>query len=157
MLLEVLVSIMLISVLCGVFALIMTQTMQAQRMQAHSFDRLQHSKALADQFRRDVARAKSAPEKLDQIEAGKQALILQMDGDDHVIYVWHANTLKRSSHSQGEAIVRGVPVPFGMTVEFIRPTADVKLVRLRLTPVVQEKELAGQSLEFAASLGGDWR
>jgi len=157
MLLELLVSVMLIGVLCGVFALILNQTMQAQRLQAESFDRLQQSKALADQFRSDVARARAAPEQLGRHIADHETLILQMSDDEHVVYLRENGELRRIVRvKEDDTMERIVPVPFGMTFEFVYPEGR-KLVRLRLTPVRLGKELAGQSLEFAANVGGDWR
>lgn len=156
LLLDLLVSIMMIGVLCGVFALILNQTMQAQRLQAESYNRLQQSKALADQFRTDVALARAAPQQWGRYFADQGTVILQMNDDEHIVYQWTDKSLKRSEQAKDLVNERIVPVPFGMTVEFLQPR-ESKLVRLRLTPTRFGKELAGQSLEFAASLGGDWQ
>lgn len=157
MLLEILVSIMLIGVLCGVFALIMNHTMRSQRLQAESFDRLQQSRALADQFRLDVARAKAAPKEREDDVADRETLILQTDAGDHIVYKWRDGVLKRWLHANDEVTERQAPVPFGMSVEFARADEHARLIRLRLTPMRDGKALAGQSIEFAAVLGGDLR
>jgi type II secretory pathway pseudopilin PulG len=156
-LLEILVSIVLIGVLCSVLALIMNHTMQTQRLQAATFDRLQQSRALAEQFRADVARAKKAPDKQDEYVADEETLILQMNDNDYVVYLWRDGALKRLAFDNGNSTERPVPAPFGMNLEFLRPKGEDKLVRLRLTPVVQGRPLTGQSIDFAAALGGDWR
>jgi hypothetical protein len=156
LLLDLLVSIMMIGVLCGVFALILKRTMQAQHLQAESFNRIQQSKAVGDQFRADVARAKEAPQQWRRYVADETTLILKMSDDEHVVYLRTEKSLKRIEQTRDDLKERLVVVPLAMTVEFLQPR-DTKLVRLRLTPTRFGKELPGQSLEFAAMVGGDAR
>lgn len=156
-LIELLCVITLLTVLTGALGLLLNETLEAERLQTEGYDRFQRSRALADQFRADVARAEKAPAKWQEYVADSATLILQLKNRDHLVYHWHEGTLRRLTFENGEENERALPVPGRMSVEFDRAAPDVKLVRLRLLTVRFGNAVPGQTLEIAAAVGGDWR
>ena len=156
-LIEVMCVMVLIAVLGSALAIIMNETLLAERLQAQSYERLQQSRALADQFRADVALAVTAPQKWRDHEAGPDTLILKMKNNDHVLYRWRDGALKRLVTEDDEDTERTLPVGNQTSVEFVRHGADSKVLRVRLNTVRAGKTASGQALEIAAALGGDWR
>ena len=57
-LLELLVVMMLLMVLIGVLALLLRESLATEQLQTATYQRVQQSKALADQFRADVGLGK---------------------------------------------------------------------------------------------------
>jgi len=157
MLSELLCVIAVLAILLAMLVLLLNETMHTERMQAQSYDRLQHCKALADQFRADVARAEKSLDQWNDYLAGDATLILQMKNDEHVLYFWHENVLTRLAIKDQEETERALPVAVETEVAFLRPAADAKLLRLRLTPMRHGRVIEGQAIEFAAALGGDLR
>ena len=156
-LIEALVVMVLLVVLGTTLALLMRESLEAERIQAVSYDRLQQSKTLADEFRADVARAEKAPAEWQDYAASPTTLILKMKGDHHVVYVWNEKTLTRLAFEGDKKDSRVLQVPERTQPEFTRAAPDSKVVRFRLVTVHLGKAKAGQTLEFAAAVGGDWR
>jgi prepilin-type N-terminal cleavage/methylation domain-containing protein len=153
-LIEVMVAMVMITVVSGVLALLIRDTLEAQRLQAESFDRLVQSQALADQFRADVGHAEKAPEQWQDHVADASTLILHMKNQDYIVYTWQSGKLDRRLFERGKETTRNLPVGKQVGVEFIR--AD-KTVHLRLARLRENKSVPGQTLEINAALGGDWR
>ena len=94
---------------------------------------------------------------LGKFDAGPQTLILQMKNRDHVVYTGRDGVVQRLALAGKDASVRTFPMPGDAKLEFHRTAPAGNLVRLRLVTVRLGKVVPGQSLEFAAALGGDWR
>jgi prepilin-type N-terminal cleavage/methylation domain-containing protein len=156
-LVELLCVMACLAVLGTALVLIMNHILLAERLQAQGYDRIQQSRALADQFRFDVARAEKPLDRWDEFDAGPTTLILAMKSGEHTVYQWRDGALKRLVTDNGETTERAMPLPIGAEVEFIAMDADSKLARLRLHIVRNGKIAPGQALEIAAALGGDWR
>ena len=121
-LLELLCVMALLSVLGVVFGILLKQTLDVERAQAAGFNRLLQNKALADQFRADVARADKAPDAWQQHAANAQTLILQMKEGDHVVYAWRKGELIRESIDASKLVVRPLPLgPGGRLSGWRRP------------------------------------
>jgi prepilin-type N-terminal cleavage/methylation domain-containing protein len=157
-LIEMLAVIILLAVVAGMMAMLLRETLNIERGQAKAFDAILHDNALADQFRADVAHARSAPEDWDKYHADERTLILAMPDAGHIIYVWQDGTLLRRETNKGGAAEHFLAVGDGeATVQFLRAEGNSKLVSLRVEPVRMGKPLPGQTLEIMAALSGDWR
>lgn len=156
-LLELLVVMMLITLLIGVIAMLMREALTTEQIQAGTYQRVQEGKALADQFRADVAAAETAPANWQNHVAGPDTLILQMKDQVHLVYSWRDGALRRLTISGKDQNTRHLPVPGNTKIEFDRSPPDGNLVRVRLLTVRLGKAVPGQTLEFAAAVGGDWR
>jgi prepilin-type N-terminal cleavage/methylation domain-containing protein len=156
-LIELLCVMAVVIVVTATLALLIRETLEAQRLEADGFDRLLQSNALADQFRADVAQAENAPESWKQYVADPETLILQMKNQDHVVYRWRNGKLDRFSFEKGKENERSLPVSSRVAVEFVRAAPNARLLRLRLSTMRDGKVVPGQVLEIAAALGGDWR
>jgi len=154
---ELLCVMAILAIVMTMLVLLLNETMHTERMQAQNYDRLQYCKALADQFRADVARAEESLDQWNDYLADSTTLILKMKEGEHVLYFWHDNVLTRLAIKNQEETERALPVAVETEVAFLRPAVDAKLVRLRLTPVRHGRVIDGQAIEFAAALGGDLR
>ena len=136
-------------------ALVVT-TLKASRTGEAAANQVSRRQDLARHFRDDVARAKAAPDKLGDLEAGPGCLILQMPGGSAVSYQWNKDSLERSERIDGNETRRQVPIgPKGTQVEFVRPSAKNGIVTLRLSEPVTNGSSSRSDL--SAALGGDWR
>ena len=149
-LIEILCALVLLAVVTGVLAVLITHTLEAQRIQASSYERLHQGKTLADQFRADVARAKKVLEQWGDDAAGPDTLILQMEEAKVIVYKTSERGVDRVPSPKTQETERLLPLPEGTGVEFIK---DDAVIRMRLTPMRQK----AQALEIAAALAGDWR
>jgi prepilin-type N-terminal cleavage/methylation domain-containing protein len=157
-LIELLCVMILLGVVSGILTMLLLETVAVERTQGESYERRLVRKALADQFRADVARAEQAPPQWQQHQAGPQTLILRMKDGEHVLYRWKEEKLERRTFAGANEAVRHLPVGGdGVGVEFVRDGPDAGLVRLRLLTLREGRPLPGQALEIAAALGGDWR
>lgn len=156
-LIEMLVVILLLAVLGGVLSMMLKETLLMESVQAAGFDKLLHDNALADRFRADVALATIAPTRWNEYTVGRNCLILEAPGKGHVVYIWNEETLQRHVFADGTARAQIMPVDgTDVAVEFgVDP--GLKLVHLRLLTPHKGQALPGQTLEFVAALGGDWR
>lgn len=137
-------------------ALLLTAS-KVERSSEVASERMSRRLDLARQFRDDVARAQSAPQKFRNITAGPALLILQMPGQSTIVYQWENDELERFERKgEIETMRQSLPIASkGTTVEFIRPPNKEGIVSLRLT------EPAGRGparqTEFSAALGGNTR
>jgi hypothetical protein len=118
---------------------------------------------LAEQFRRDVARASAAPQKAENRVASPTCLILCMTNGDHVIYRWDSDHLERTEKTNAETFVQRIPLGDDrLTVEFSRSGKESRLITMHLSEPEQGAPALrargrNSSLEIAATLGGDLR
>jgi prepilin-type N-terminal cleavage/methylation domain-containing protein len=155
-LLELLCVMTLLSTVAGVLIVLLNETLALGHSQAEVAERSQRHRALADEFRADVARAEEAPAEWRQYRAGPQTLILRMKEGGHVLYQWEGDRLERRAFAAREEPARVLTAgDERVGVEFVRE--DAGLVRLRLLTLHRGSPLPGQALEITAALGGDWR
>jgi len=157
-LIELLCVMFLLTVLLTMLAVLLREIMRVERIQSAGFERILESKVLADQFRTDVASATKDVKEWNNFNADAATLILEMKNEDHIVYRWDNGKLTRHAFLANEAEHKKT-LPIGgrhIDVEFIHADKQ-SIIRLRLHPLSDEKRDAGKSLEFAASLGGDWR
>ena len=155
---EMLCIMALIAVLGIILTLLLRETLQIEQVQARGFDKLLQTKALADQFRADVAQAESAPPLGEPYQADAQTLILQMKNSEHIVYRWQEGELIRLAIKDQVQTERALPIGGKKVgVEFVHAHASSKVLRLRLTTLRGATPVPGQTLEIAAALGGDWR
>jgi type II secretory pathway pseudopilin PulG len=137
-------------------ALIVT-TMKANRAGEAAMNRLSVREALANQFRADVARAETAPERLGDLTAGPACLLLQTPRGSSVVYCWQDDKLERIDRDgDGREMLQRVPVgPTVTAIEFIRSGGKAALITLRIS------EVSGRGptrrAELSAALGGEQR
>jgi prepilin-type N-terminal cleavage/methylation domain-containing protein len=153
---EMVCVMLLLAVLAGAMALLLKETLEVERLQAEGFDKILQNKALADQFRADVAQAQDAPREWQQYKAGERTLILQMP-KGHVVYLQDEGTLLRNAFQDGKSAARTLPIGACQVIEFDRDRQNRKVVRLLLQATRADSRLPGQTLTIAAALGGDWR
>jgi prepilin-type N-terminal cleavage/methylation domain-containing protein len=153
-LIEILCVIVLLAVVTAVLMLLINHTLEAQRIQSHSYETLQQSKALADQLRADVARAKSTLKQWREYTSDVDTLILRTTEEETIVYTKAEGGLLRIAAQNDQQLERPTPLPEGTAIEFVQAE---RIIRVRLTPARGGKAHAGQSLEIAAALGGDWR
>lgn len=157
-LVEMLCVMALLMLLSGILTLLILGTLEIERTQAAGFDRLLQNKALAEQFRADVSAAADAPAQWQGHVADAHRLILHMKTGEHVVYVWQDKSLRRQAYTNNQTSEVTLPVGgLNVEVEFVPAESNAKLIRLRLHMLRQGKLAAGESLEIAAALGGDWR
>jgi prepilin-type N-terminal cleavage/methylation domain-containing protein len=155
-LIELLCVIFLVSVLAGIMAVMLKETLGMQRAQTDAFDSVLHSSALADRFRADVAAARTAPGSWQKYQAGVHTMILEMPDESHVIYIWDKDTLTRHVFGKDSSAAALLPTDEGR-VEFVRANSGPKLIRLRVIAPESKGPTVRSTIEIAAALGGDWR
>ncbi len=156
-LIELLVVIAILAMIGVILTAMLKTTLEAERLQAGSFDRLVQTSRLADDFRADVARAEKTLPSWEDVRANDQTLILSLKGDIRIIYQWRAGKLWRSVYEPEDFHERVVPIDSNMRFEFVQPTGTDRLVRLRLHRKGDTQKSPGGALELAAALGGDTR
>jgi hypothetical protein len=139
----------------GLLAVALRGALALERASAGTLERLGTQRALADQFRADVAGAADAPERWQDEEAGPTCLILALGADRHVVYRWEAERLVRLEFAGEDVHRREVPPGKGTAaVAFERSGEGGRLIALRLFTVGKDG-LLQPSVEIAAALGGD--
>ncbi len=152
-LVELLVVMTALSLALLVGASILAGAWAADEAGATTFKRVVARGELADRFRADVAAAEEAPDRLGDVAAGDEALVLRTPGG-HVVYRWRDGRLERVAKA-GDAESRR---DFwagreGVRVTFVRPPAGSRLVTMRL----DEPGGVGRRVDVSAALGGDVR
>src|SRR5687767_9415692 len=123
-------SVLAVCLLLGVALIVASQ--KADGVAAGALNRQAERTALAEQFRRDVAGAETAPDQLGELTAGPTTLILALPGGTRVVYAWDKGVLQRTERVGGRDASRPVPVGAASArVEFVR-TADGRVVTLRI-------------------------
>lgn len=155
-LIELSVVMTVLAVVFLVFASAITGIFKIAKSSRTALDRLSIQAELADQFRADVAGARSAPERWGEYTAGPHCLILEQDAERHVLYRWQDGRLRRLEQADKAQIERVLSVGGEqLLVEFDLPQ-EGKLLRLRLlTPRGRDGNQI--VLEIIAALGGDLR
>jgi prepilin-type N-terminal cleavage/methylation domain-containing protein len=157
-LLEMLCVMMLLTLVLMIVTLMFRETLRVEQIQSAGFDRILQSKALADQFRGDVARAEADEKEWHLFKADASTLILRMKDKTYVVYHRDDRNLIRHVFLANDA-EQTIALPIGRQstdVEFMHADKQ-RVVRLRLHPLRDGNREAGNALEFAAALGGDWR
>ncbi len=157
-LLELLVVITVLAVLGMILTMLLKLTLDTERAQASSFDRLAQTSRLADEFRADVARAETTLAIWQDLRANEQTLILSLKDKSQIVYQWKEGKLWRTLFEADDFTERVVPIDAkDVRPEFVRPTDTSRLVRLRLHRLGNGDVSPGQTLEVAAAIGGDVR
>lgn len=161
-LIEMCVVLAVLVLLSGVAAVALEGALRLQKSSAVNLDRMSAWRALADEFRSDVAQATAAPERWGDDVAGPTCLILARGKDHYVVYraeeerLVHAEEerLVRLESAGGSTRRRVVARRHGLAaIEFERADGG-RLVTLRLFTVGADGRRR-QSAVFAAALGGD--
>ncbi len=135
-------------------ALIFT-TASTNRVGSVAADRIGHRSELARQLRRDVGRAETTLDRIDDFKASDACLILRMPGGSVIVYQWRGKALERREKVGGKERVQILPIAPRETetkVVFIRPAASTGVVTLRVT---ERKPHGPEDVsELSAALGG---
>jgi hypothetical protein len=156
-LMEMLCVFALLTLVFGLLATLLMETLRIEHAQVASFERMAQQQALADQFRTDTALAEQAPQEWGPYKAGSHTLILQTK-TGHVVYVWQEDKLRR--HDFDGDVEHAILLPLDASrvgVEFMHNGAAGGLVKLRLATLRDGSAVAGQTQEIVGALGGDWR
>jgi prepilin-type N-terminal cleavage/methylation domain-containing protein len=154
-LVELLCVMALLAVVGLILALLLRQTLDAERTQSDSFNQMLLRNALADQFRGDVSRADKQLDTWREFGAGADTLILHMPDDKHIVYRWQDGELERMTFTGDKETKRTVPL--GHKELKVEIDASQRLARLRLRALHLGKVLPGRTTEITAALGGDAR
>jgi prepilin-type N-terminal cleavage/methylation domain-containing protein len=150
-LLELVATMVILAVLLALTFGTVAATMQTEQASLKSFNKLARQGALADQFRTDVAQAKSAPAAFEKLVKGPACLLLEMPDGSYIAYRFEKGHLKRVAYIGKQTDQQDIPLgEKGGTVEFTwagKPAG--KLVTLRV------KTKSGPPLDIAAAVGGD--
>jgi hypothetical protein len=143
----------LISLFLLVGAATLAGILKIGRAAADDLQTLMAQKVLADQFRADVARARTAPDNVEDFRAGPSCLILQGPKDQSIVYHWEAGKLQRAERKAGKWFENRMAIGPHMQPQFDRsgPNQHVVVLRLRET----RNGMVRDRLEIAAALGGD--
>jgi hypothetical protein len=143
--------------MCFGTVLIVT-TLKAENTAEAAADRVSRRQDLARQFRDDVARAETAPDKLGDLAAGPACLILRMPNNATVVYQWQKekNVLDRIQRiGENESHKPFRVGPKDTSIEFVRPANGLGVCTLRVG------EPAGNGparrSELSAAVGGNLR
>jgi prepilin-type N-terminal cleavage/methylation domain-containing protein len=154
-LIEIMVVMLALGMLLMLGAVLIGGTLRIRQAATTAFNHLNARTALADQFRADVDRAISAPDRAGTWTAGPTCLVLRQRDSGHIIYSWKDGRLERFELPGGKS--QRLPLGLdGAAVEFLRPDADRRVVTLRLSPQ-RPRGSDAPALEIAAALGGDRR
>ena len=157
-LIELLVVITVLLMLGGVLTLLLRLALETEAVQASSFDRLTQISRLADEFRADVASAEKTLPNWQDIQADDRTLILSLNDKTRIIYQWKDGKLRRSIFEPDDFSERIIPIKAkDLRIEFVQPARGEKVVRLHLHRVQDGQDSPGQTLEIAATLGGETR
>jgi prepilin-type N-terminal cleavage/methylation domain-containing protein len=152
-LIEVLTVMAALSIVVVLLAVVLGGAVRLQRASAASLDRMGAWHEVVDQFRADVAQTTDAPERWQEEAAGPACLILALGQDRHVVYRWEQGRLLRTESAGGGTHRREVALG-DADLEFGRPEADGRLLRLRLFRAGKDGRRQ-QAAEILAALGGD--
>ena len=156
-LIELMCVMVLLTVAALVLGLLIREIAQIERVQAAGFNRLLETTALAELFRADVAQAESLLPEWQDYVASERTLILKTK-QGHIVYLLESDHLRRRVFENGKFNEREPPLgDANLRVEFVRDRRIPKLLRLRVHRVHGSEIVPGQTIEFAAALGGDWR
>jgi prepilin-type N-terminal cleavage/methylation domain-containing protein len=155
-LIEIVAVMFLLGTLMLLAGAVLVGAFQTERLANHISKRQAGQEALAEQFRRDVAMARAAPDTWKEWTAGPAVLILRLDESRHVVYRWHAGQLLRSESGGAMPLARQLPLGGeAFRVEFARSGGEQPIVSLR---VIETRRGVDQApLEIVAALGGDLR
>ena len=155
-LLEVLVVMWAMSIALLLGTQLIVAALKVGRIGQDADTRAAQRAELAREFRGDVARAEAAPDRLGDVAAGPQCLILRMPGGTAVVYRWEGNVLKRVERTGDRETVRVFPLGAKLSrVEFRRPAGGAGVGTLRTTEAT--KEGRERTADLSAALGGDLR
>ncbi|MBN9520360.1 prepilin-type N-terminal cleavage/methylation domain-containing protein [bacterium] len=153
-LLEVTVVMVALGVLMALGAELIVAALRADAVGAAADARATLRGELAREFRRDVAGAESAPDKLGDVAAGPDRMILQMPGGAAVVYEWGETGLTRTERGGDGDARRALPLgPGRPRVEFARPKDGLVTLRLVESP----KAGPARVTDLSAALGRDLR
>jgi hypothetical protein len=145
----------MVTLLLGLGMALLLTVMRADQVASATLRDLSRHGELADQFRADVARADAAPDRLGDLTASPECLILRTN-TEHVIYRWHGEKLDRTVRGDGPETNRPVALSKeNMAVEFVRTAGGRPMITVRVTESIPRA--APRVTEIAAALGGDMR
>lgn len=155
-LIELLVVFVCLTVVMLFGAAILTAVLKVQQAAASAHTHLTQRNMLADEFRTDVHQATMTPDRLNELVASPECLILRRANGDSVTYELKDGYLQRTERAGG-TIHQRLPIgPEGTTVEFLRPSNNQGIVTLRLRLMLPQAK-AARVHEISAALGGDFR
>ena len=140
----------------GLGSIILLVAMRANQVGSATLLQVRLRADVGDTFRADVARAVSAPEKLDKWERSPTCVLVRQANGDAVIYQWQNGQLSRTVRS-GERTDRSVlslGIP-NLAVEFDQRDAQWPVLTMRITERLHHG--VDRHSEFSAALGGDRR
>ena len=109
-LIEVTVVLWALAVALALGATLLLAVLRASQVGAGTLRELARRTELADQFRADVARAATTPDRFGELTAGPTCLILRTTDGKVVAYRWHEGDLERSASSFGKAVWSRFPI-----------------------------------------------
>jgi len=155
-LIEMLSVMFVMSIAFGFGATILLAALRFDQAGAATLRLMAWRTELADQFRADVARADSTPERLGELSSGETCLILHWPDGTHVIYQGQEEVrLERIVRTAAGETRRVLPVGnANATVEVARGGGARPLITLRL---VETTYRMARRVDVVAALGGDLR
>ena len=154
-LVEIMVVMWAMGILLLLGAVLLGGTFRVRQAATTSVNYLNARSVLAERFRADVGHAVAAPVRADGWTAGPTCLLLRGPDGRHVAYRWTDGRLERLELPGAKSAQ--VPVGTdGTEVEFVRPTADRRVVAIRVSSPARLRSPAA-TLEISAALGGDYR
>jgi hypothetical protein len=156
----------LLEAVCAIWALTLIMflgvttllgAMKIEKAGTAASDRQTFLTTAADQFRDDVATAIEAPDRVGEVDAGDDSLILRKGDDRYVFYRAEEGRLERSVVARPNAMLQWIPLGGNWdTIEFVRSGPNGRLITLRLCQAV-EIGRRQRPTEVSAALGGDRR
>ena len=157
-LIEMLMVMFALAVVMAAGAAVLLTAMKSARVGAVTLQRVAWRTDLADQFGADVAAADAAPDRLGDLAAGPDCLILRCPAAGKPGYVVYQVREGRLVRVERDADKDGAsrPVPTGVaSVVFSRPAGERPVLVLRLSETPPGGTV--RRSEVAAALGGDLR
>jgi len=150
-LLELSAVLVILGVLLALTFATVAGAMRTEQASVASFHKLAVQSALADLFRTDVAKAKTAPMKFDKFAKAPDCLLLEMPDGTHIVYQWAKSRLTRSTYSGTKTGEQQVPLGEK------RATAEFSWSNDAAHPLLTMRVNSGTHtpVEITAALGGD--